>query len=190
MSKATEARRQQVRSIVSLVATIVLGFTLLLSGSGKAFGFGEMPGQTMKFIGAILPDAWLSPGLAYFIGEIFFPYIIPWTELSLGLLLLLRVWPRLIAALCLPLTVAFMANNAWYISQKDLKFTPCECFGIWEKLFGTLTHVQSLGLDIILFALALTIVLVHPAGFLASPAWLVKVGKGAKSKKSKRSKNK
>jgi uncharacterized membrane protein YphA (DoxX/SURF4 family) len=159
-----------------------VGLTLLIAGSGKAFGFGEMPGQTMQFIGAILPNAWLTPAVAYFIGEILFPYIIPWTELSLGILLLLRVWPRIMAAICLPLTVAFMVNNAWFISQGQSKFTSCECFGIWEKLFGTLTHVQSLTVDIILFALALTIIVVHPGGFLASPAWLVKVGKGVQRK--------
>ena len=182
MSKATESNRQQVRSIVSLVAGILIGLTFLMSGSGKVFGYGEMPGQTMQFIGAILPDAWLTPELAYFIGDVLFPYIIPWTELSLGILLLLRVWPRLMAAICLPLTVAFMANNAWYITHGELKFLPCECFGIWEKLFGTMTHVQSLWLDIVLFALALTIIIVHPGGFLSSPAWLVKVGKGIQRK--------
>jgi len=153
---------------------------LLIAGSGKAFGFGEMPGQTMQFIGAILPDAWLTPGLAYFIRAILFPYIIPWTELCLGILLLLRIWPRLIATISLPLTAAFMANNLWYISQGKTRFTSCECFGIWEEMFGTLTHMQSLSLDIVLFALALTIIFVHPGGFLSSPPWLAKLGKGAK----------
>jgi uncharacterized membrane protein YphA (DoxX/SURF4 family) len=178
MSQNTRESGHRVRSTVSLVASILVGLTLLLAGSGKVFGFGEMPGQTMKFIGVILPDALLTPGMAYFIGDIFFPYIIPWTELALGILLLLRVWPRLIAALCLPLTAAFMANNSWLISQGQTKFSSCECFGIWEKLFGTLTPLQALSVDIVLFALALTIVLVHPGGFLSSPPWLAKLGKG------------
>jgi len=55
--------------------------------------------------------------------------------------------------------------------------------GIWEKLFGTLTHVQSLSLDIMLFALALTIVIVHPGEFFSSPPWLAKIGEGTKSQK-------
>lgn len=180
MSGATQESRQQVRSIVSLVAGILLGLILLIAGSGKAFGFGEMPGQTMQFIGAILPDAWLTPGVAYFIGDIFFPYIIPWTELALGTLLLLRIWPRLMATISLPLTAAFMANNSWFINQGKTQFSSCECFGIWEEMFGTLTYVQSLSLDIVLFALALTIIFVHPGGFLSSPPWLAKLGKGAK----------
>ena len=183
MSDSIKEKRRRVRATVSLVASILIGLTFLMSGSGKVFGYGEMPGQTMQFIGAILPDAWLTPRLALFIGDIFFPYIIPWTELCLGILLLVRIWPRLFAAITLPLTAAFMANNAWYISQGQTKFTSCECFGIWEKLFGTLTHVQSLSLDIILFGLALAVVLIHPGGFFSSPPWLAKIGKGTKSQK-------
>jgi uncharacterized membrane protein YphA (DoxX/SURF4 family) len=177
MSEANEQSHHRVRAIVSLVASILVALTLLLSGSGKVFGYGDMPGQTMQFIGAILPDAWLTPQLAFFISQILFPYILPWAELCLGLLLLLRIWPRFWATLTLPLTAAFIANNAWYISQGDLKFTPCECFGIWEKFIGTFTHVESLYIDIVLFALALTVVLIHPADFFSSPPWLAKLQK-------------
>jgi uncharacterized membrane protein YphA (DoxX/SURF4 family) len=180
MSDSTKEKHQRVRGIVSLVAGILIGLTFLMSGSGKVFGYGAMPGQTMDFIGAILPDAWLTPQLALFMGEIFFPYLLPWTELCLGILLLLRIWPRFFAAITLPLTMAFMANNIWYISQGQNIFTSCECFGIWEKLFGTLTHIQSLSFDIILFALALTIVLVHPGDFFSSPSWAIKLQKGTK----------
>lgn len=186
MSKATEESSHRVRGTVSLVASILIGLTFLISGSGKVFGYGDMPGQTMQFIGAIIPDAWLTPQLAIFMGDIFFPYIIPWTELCLGIFLLLRIWPRFFAATTLPLTAAFMANNAWYISQGQNKFTSCECFGIWEKLIGTLTHVQSLSLDIVLFALALTIVIVHPADFFSSPPWMAKLQTGTKVTKRQR----
>jgi len=185
MSNDTEASRQRVRSIVSLVAGTIIGVIFLIAGIGKIFAFGEMPGQTMQFIGAILPDAWLTPGVALFLGGILFPYIIPWAELCLGVLLLLRIWPRLFAAISLPLIASFIVNNAWYISQGKMKFTSCECFGIWEEMFGTLTHLQSLSLDIVLFALALTVIFVHPGGFLSSPPWLSKLGKGAKGKDKK-----
>jgi uncharacterized membrane protein YphA (DoxX/SURF4 family) len=180
MSKATEESRHRVRATVSLVAGILIGLTFLLSGSGKVFGYGEMPGQTMQFIGAILPDAWLTPQLALFMGDILFPYIIPWGELCLGILLLVRIWPRFFAAITMFLTAAFMANNAWYISQGQIKFTSCECFGFWEKFLGTFTHIQSLYIDIVLFALALTIVIVHPAGFFSSPPWAIKLQKRTK----------
>jgi len=180
MTDTTQESRQRMRSIVSLVACILLGFIFLLSGSGKIFAFGEMPGQTMQFIGAILPDAWLTPGTAFFLGDIFFPYIIPWTELCLGIFLLLSIWPRLFAAISLPLIVSFIVNNAWYISQGKMRFTSCECFGIWEEMFGTMTHLQSLSFDIVLLALALTIIFVHPGGFLSSPPWLAKLGEKSK----------
>jgi len=182
MSNITAVSRQRLRSTINLVASILLGLTLLIAGSGKVFGFGEMPGQTMQFIGAILPDAWLTPKVAIFFGDILFPCIIPWAELSLGIFLLLSIWPRLMAAISLSLLTAFMANNSWYISQGKMKFTSCECFGIWEEMFGTLTHVQSLSIDIVLFALALTIIFLHPGGFLSSPQWLAKLGKGTKGK--------
>ncbi len=182
MSNTTEASRQRVRSIVSLVAGTLLGFIFLLSGSGKIFAFGEMPGQTMQFIGAILPDAWLTPGVALFFGDILFPYIIPWTELCLGIMLLLCIWPRLFAAISLPLIAAFIVNNAWYISQGKMKFTSCECFGIWEEMFGTMTHLQSLSFDIILLALAFIVTFVHPGSFLSLPRWLSKLRQGAQGK--------
>ena len=180
MAKASKAANSRTRAIVSLVASLLVGLTLLLSGTGKIFGYGEMPGQTMNFIGSILPDAWLTPQLALFIGDILFPYIIPWTELCLGILLLIRIWPRFWAALTLPLTAAFMANNAWYISQGTLKFTPCECFGYWEHYLGSFTYVESLILDILLFALSLTVVLVHPTSFFASPTWAANLEKRIK----------
>ena len=180
MTDTTQYSRQRAKSIISLVASILLGLVLLIAGSGKIFAFGEMPGQTMQFIGAILPDAWLTPGVAFFIGDMLLPYIIPWVELCLGILLLLRIWPRLMAAISLPLIVTFIANNAWYISQGKMRFTSCECFGIWEEMFGTLTHLQSLSFDIVLLALALAIIFVHPGGFLSSPPWLAKLGEKAK----------
>lgn len=185
MSKTTQADRHRVKSIVSLVASVALGAIFLISGSGKIFAFGEMPGQTMSFIGAILPDAWLTPSVAFFLGDIFFPYIIPWAELALGIFLLLRIWPRLFATISLSLIIAFIANNAWYISQGKMKFTSCECFGIWEEMFGAMTHMQSLSLDVVLLALALTVIFVHPGSFLSSPPWLANLRKGTKGKDKK-----
>jgi uncharacterized membrane protein YphA (DoxX/SURF4 family) len=182
MPVKTEYSHRRVRARTSLIAGILVGLTLVISGSGKVFAFGEMPGQTMLFIGSILPGAWLSPGLSYFLEDILLSIIIPLTELCLGIFLLLRIWPRFFATCTLPLTSAFIANNAWYISQGKNEFVSCECFGIWEEWFGTLTHVQALSLDIFLFALALTIVLVHPAGFFSSPPWSAKLRKGTKGK--------
>jgi len=173
----SEQRWRRARNISSLVASILIGLVFLASGSGKALGFGEVPGQTMDFIGYILPDALLVPATVIFIYEIFIPYILPWTELVLGCLLLIGFVPRLIAILCLPLTLALMSNNIYSITQGMAKYESCACFGIWEQVLGELTPVQSLGIDIGLFILALIIIFNYPGGFLLSRKWLANLGK-------------
>lgn len=163
------------RNIISLVACILVGVTMVVAGSGKLIGFGEVPGQTVEFVGDILPEAWITPGSVFFIFEIFVPYILPIAETLLGLLLLIGLAPRLIAILCIPLIAAFMTNNIWSISQGVDKFPECVCFGIWETFFGGLTRVQSLIYDIVLFILVIIIIFVLPGRFLASRPWLEKL---------------
>ena len=177
MSDITTKSNQRTRLIISLVASILMGLTFLVSGSGKVIGFGELPGQTMDFLDSIIPAVLLTPSVAYFIGYILIPYIIPWMELALGIFLVLSIWPRFVAILCLLLTMAFMANNSWLIAQGMENFPSCACFGIWEEMFGTLTPLQSLGYDIVLFLLALTVIFVRPGGFFSLPQWLAKLGK-------------
>jgi len=177
MTDNMEKNKKQTKATVSLVACIIIGIIFLASGSGKIIGFGEVPGRTMEFIGFILPDALLKPFIVYFIYDILIPYILPWFELVLGCFLLIGFVPRLIAVLCLPFSLLLMGNNIWAITQGMAKYTSCECFGIWETLFGELTPVQSLGIDIGIFVLALVIIFVHPARFLVSRDWLANLGK-------------
>jgi uncharacterized membrane protein YphA (DoxX/SURF4 family) len=177
----TTEKKYKVRSIIALVASILVGLTFVMSGSGKTFGFGEMPGQTMHFLSDILPDFLFTPEIAYFIGYILLPYIIPLLELGLGLLLLLQIWPRVIACAIAPLTMVFMANNTWLISKGN-EFPSCECFGIWEEIFGRLKPSQSLVFDIVLFSLALVIIFVHPGPFSSVPRWLAKLSGKDKQK--------
>lgn len=183
MPDNTTKGQQRVRTRISLAASILLGITLLFAGSGKLIGFGEMPGQALEFLDAIIPDVLLTPAVASFIGNVFLPYIVPSVEVCLGILLILSIWPRLIALFSLFLSIIFMSSNFWLIRRGTEEFPSCECFGIWEKMFGTLTPLQALYIDIVLFALALTIIFVHPGGFLSSPPWAVKLKekrKGAK----------
>ena len=91
--------------------------------------------------------------------------------------LLIGLIPRLTAVLTIPLTLIFMANNAFSISQGLAKYPSCSCFGIWEKIFGTLTPVQSLVYDIVLLALALVIIILTPLAFMRSRKWLSGSGK-------------
>jgi len=160
MKRQIENRWQRV--FIILGPSVFLGLVLLASGSGK------LPGQA-EFIDALLGSFW-TPPVAYLIG-----YCLPWVELILGVFLLLGVFPRIVAALCLPLIAGFMANNAWALSQGMEQFPQCgDCFGIWEKLFGALSPLQALYLDIVLFCLALIILLFHPSGFLSFRPWFIK----------------
>jgi peroxiredoxin len=77
------------------------------------------------------------------------------------------------AVLCLPLLSAFMGTNIWSIIQGGYA-TCANCFGIWEQYFGSLTPVQSLVYDLVLFAFAIVIIIFQPSGFLSSRKWLAR----------------
>ncbi len=150
------------KGFIILGSSIFLGLTLLVSGIGK------IPGQA-EFIDALLQSFW-TPPVAYFIG-----YCLPWVEVILGVALVIGVFPRIAAGLCLPLTAGFIANNSWALSQGIEQFPQCAyCFGIWEEWLGTISPLQALGLDIVLFCLALVILLFHPSGFLAFRPWFIR----------------
>jgi uncharacterized membrane protein YphA (DoxX/SURF4 family) len=150
------------KGFIILGSSIFLGLALLVSGIGK------IPGQA-EFIDALLQSFW-TPPVAYFIG-----YCLPWVEVILGVALVIGVFPRIAAGLCLPLTAGFMANNSWALSQGIEQFPQCAyCFGIWEEWLGTISPLQALSLDVVLFCLALVILLFHPSGFLAFRPWFIR----------------
>ena len=167
MSSNTGKNTGGAQNVASLVAGLLIGITFLASGTGKVAGFEETPAQVVGFITSIVPEIFLTPLTISFLYKIFIPYIMPCAELILGLLLIIGFMPRLIAILCLPLLVAFMGTNAWSIAQGG--YTECaSCFGIWEKMFGSLTPVQSLMYDLVLFALALMVIVLYHGGFFSS----------------------
>ena len=144
-----------VRFRITLGSAILLGLTLVVAGTGK------IPGQA-EFIDALLQSFW-TPGFAYFIG-----YCLPWVEVVLGAFLL-----------CLPLIAGFMANNSWALKQGLEQFPRCSnCFGIWEEIFGALSPLQALGIDIVLLCAALVIIVLYPAGFWHFKPWFVKRKQG------------
>ena len=131
-------------------------------------GTGKVPGQT-EFIDVLLQSFW-TPTIAYLVG-----YCLPWGEIALGAFLLLGMFTRVAAALCLPLTIGFMASNSWAVSQGIEQFPECAyCFGKWEELLGAMSPLQALCFDIMLFGLALVILLFHPSGFLDFRPWFIK----------------
>jgi len=148
--------------MVTFGAAMFLGLSLVLAG------FGKLPGQA-EFIDALLQSFW-TPGFAYFIG-----YCLPWVEIALGVFLLLGLFLRIAAALCLPLIAGFMANNSWALSQGLEQFPQCGyCFGVWEEFFGAISPWQALGIDILLLGAALIIIFLHRESFLSFRPWFIK----------------
>ena len=162
MKQWSSSRLQMNLYWVVVGAATLLGLTLLVSGTGK------LPGQT-EFVDALLKSFW-TPAVAYFVG-----YCLPWVETGLGILLLLGLFPRIAAALCLPLTIGFIANNSWALIHSVERFPECAaCFGIWEEFLGALSPLGALVLDIVLLGLALIILLLHQEHFLAFQPWFIR----------------
>lgn len=159
--KRPQLKRRWQRILVIFVPCILLGLVLLVAGIGK------LPGQA-EFADVLLGSFW-TPTVATLIS-----HVLPWVEVVLGAVLLLGVFPRLAATLSLPLMAGFMANNAWAISQGMEQFPPCGCFGIFEELFGSLTPVQALSMDIVLVLFAVTVIVFHPARFFSFGSWFAK----------------
>jgi uncharacterized membrane protein YphA (DoxX/SURF4 family) len=168
---STSKNSPNLKDVVSIVASVIVGLILLIAGTGKLFGFGQMPGQT-EFLDRFIPDFLMTPEFAQFIGIVFIPYLLPIIEIVIAVLLLAGIWPRVMALVIIPLTMGFMANNLWTIGQGIDKFPDCPCFGIWETWTGVrFTPTQSLYIDIGLFILAAVIVFVLPGRFFSHQFW-------------------
>ena len=141
------------RYSIGLTACILLGLTLLASGIGKLFM--NLPNET-EFIQQLSPVFMMSPLVASM-----FAYALPWVEIFAGVLLLLQIFPSLVATIiCVPLTIGFATNNIWMISQGAV-YEKCNyCFGQLEIILGSLTPWQSLGIDVIMFGMACLIVFI------------------------------
>lgn len=140
---------------IGVVACVLLGFILLLSGFGKLFM--GLPAQ-LDFVENLSPIFGISEMEAGML-----VYVLPWVEILAGLLLVLQLFPSIVAIfLCVPLSIGFAISNIWMLIN-DTDFEHCNsCFGIFERYFGSLTPIQALGIDVLLFALILVIVFVCP----------------------------
>jgi len=147
--------------LIALGPTTFVGLTLFISGVGK------IPGQT-EFVDLLLKSLW-TPTMAYLIG-----HVLPIGEIILGLFLVFGIFPRIAAGLCLPLLIGFMANNSVAMSRGMGEFPSCGCFGVWETLFGIVTPMQAMVLDVVLLMLVVIILVFHPTGLLHFRPWLIK----------------
>jgi uncharacterized membrane protein YphA (DoxX/SURF4 family) len=170
MSNYEYDRQPMVRSIISIIACILIGAILLIAGIGKIAEFGTIPGQT-DFLDKFIPDFLLTPDVARFIGLYFIPWIMPIAEIVIGAALIIGIWPRIFAIIFIPLVFGFMANNSYAIANGMEKFPECECFGV----FGALTPIQSMYMDIGMFILAVLIIVIHPGGFFAHQFWINRI---------------
>ena len=147
---------------IAIIAAIIVGLTLLVSGTGK------VPGQT-EFTWALMKSFW-TPALAHIIGN-----YLPWLEIVLGVLLILGILPKITAVSFLPLAGGFMANNIWTLMQGIEEFPECgSCFGIWEEMLGSLSPLGALIMDIILVCLALVVIFLNQGKFLNLRPWFIK----------------
>jgi uncharacterized membrane protein YphA (DoxX/SURF4 family) len=51
--------------ITSLAASIIIGITLVASGTGKLLGDIETPAQVMEFINDVMPEVLLTPAVIF-----------------------------------------------------------------------------------------------------------------------------
>ncbi|MBM3175644.1 MAG: redoxin domain-containing protein [Chloroflexi bacterium] len=164
---------------ISLAAGIFIGLTFLVSGTGKIFASEKVPAQVLDFISNVMPEILVSPTTIDFLYSIFIPYIIPWMELILGCCLLIGFMPRLMAALSLPLFSVFLGTNLWLVTQS--KHATCaSCFGMWEKIFGSFTPLQSLIYDAVLITAAILVIVFQTGDFFNSRPWLTNRGNQTK----------
>jgi uncharacterized membrane protein YphA (DoxX/SURF4 family) len=115
----------------------------------------NLPNET-EFLENLAPIFRVSENQAMLVA-----YALPWVELLAGLLLLLQVWPSIVAIiLCVPLVIGFAINNLWMIFS-GIEYDSCNsCFGELEKIFGSLSPIQSFSIDVIMFILVIVIVFV------------------------------
>jgi uncharacterized membrane protein YphA (DoxX/SURF4 family) len=137
--------RARLLDVVGTLARFGLAAVWLVSGLLKAAD----PDQTYVAVRAydVLPDAGVEVVAA----------LLPWVELALGVLLLVGVGTRLVAALSAVLLIVFVAGviQAW---ARGLSID-CGCFGGGGAVEpGQTTYVQELLRD---------------AGFLLMAGWLI-----------------
>ena len=152
------------RQWLTAIPMVLLGLILLVSGIGKLIA-GSIAGET-EFLDVLLKSFW-GPFLSSLIST-----LLPPAEVVIGALLILRIYPRLAAALSIPMYLGFMANNAYALSQGMDKFPQCGyCFGVFEKLLGSPTPAQSFTIDVVMLVFAIIVIVWFPLRFLQFKPW-------------------
>jgi len=140
-----------------------LGLVFVAAGLGKLL----QPAEAFKIFFSSYPAYLLD-----FLRPAFFKAIFVWLpriELIVGLLLIMGIAAKLMAAFSSVLIAGFIANNSWLLSQ-GLGYDPCSgCFGMLERITqARLSTVGALYLDIGMLVLVLIILFCYPGNFLTT----------------------
>jgi len=151
---------------LSFGAALALGLILLVAGIGKLLAQSE-------FAGVLLVQTFLPENLANIVGR-----TVPVAEVIIGGLLVVGFFPKLMAVLSLPLSLAFMANNIWLLTL-GLECPKCpHCFGKLEEIWGTLSTWHALYLDIVMVVLAALVIIFFTSGFFPFRLWFRELKSG------------
>lgn len=148
---------------IGVGASITLGLIFIVAGVGKLL---HQP-EAVRIFFIPLPD-FLTATLTKAVFN-WLPYI----ELTVGLLLIIGVAPKLVATLSSVLIAGFIAHNGLLISY-GLWAEPCDCFGKLKIVpYTGLSIIGSLFLDIVMLALVLIILFWHQSRFFNIYPWFL-----------------
>jgi putative oxidoreductase len=135
---------------------LIFALRVALGGIFIAASVTKIPHQA-EFINIVTSYGILPDSLARF-----YALIVPWAELLIGCSLVLGIFPRLAAALSIPLIVSFIAASAYGLFQPV--GDACGCFG--QSI--PISHSVSLAIDAVMLLMAVPLLLhKHEAEFLS-----------------------
>ena len=157
---------------ISIGASIILGLIFIVAGLGKML---HQP-DTVRIFYIPLPN---FPTQA--MAKSVFNWL-PRLELIVGLLLITGIAAKLVAIFSLTLIAGFITHNSLLI-RHGLASEPCDCLGKLVKVPITdLSVAGALGVDVVMLALILIILLWYRKNFLNISPWFLARGKIAEKK--------
>lgn len=146
-----------VKQWILLVLRVVLGIIFIVSSLSKL-------SDPIAFVDVVVGYELLPEGLARAYG-----YVLPWTELIVGIMLVIGLFSRVAASLSLALAVSFIVANIYALTRPDAGCgeTYCGCFG--ETL--PMSSTQSLILDWVMLGIAIPLI-IFPQRLLNIWKWI------------------
>lgn len=152
LKKVLESISRFVRNKYTLLSIrLILGTILILAAAGK------LP-EPAKFVDVVTHYGLLPWSLARAYG-----LVLPWLELTLGVLLILGFLTRLAAGVSILMLISFIVANGTAVYTHDI--AGCGCFGFeYYGTYGTgyLTFIKvsdALAIDVVMVLMALAILM-------------------------------